>query len=128
MLSKLLIIKNSGGIQSFGYNDSGKLIYKIVEEKNAHNLEAVYKVKVNSLNKKSKLAYVNYAPNRQGVLNLKNTNVQAGSTLLCQLTWQGDEVKLPKFSQDIKILGKYVIVLPNETRHFFFQKSKDTTR
>lgn len=126
MLTKLLIIENDSSIQSFGYDDSGSLIYKVIEEKESAGLEAIYKVRINSLNKRSRFAYVDYAPNLQGILNIKNTNVQPGSNLLSQLIWQGDGVKLPKFSQDIKLLGKYVIVLPNETRHFFSKNLKSS--
>ncbi|MCC2645253.1 MAG: hypothetical protein K0R94_1031, partial [Burkholderiales bacterium] len=95
MLTKLMVIEEGNIIRSFGYNESGILIYNLVESKIA-NLEAIYKARVNSVNKKSKFAYINYLPNLQGIINLRNTNVQAGSDLLCQMVWQGDKNKLPK--------------------------------
>ncbi|MCE3269214.1 MAG: hypothetical protein K0R49_1466 [Burkholderiales bacterium] len=128
MLTKLMIIEEGNIIQSFGYNESGILIYNLVESKIA-NLEAIYKARVNSVNKKSKFAYINYLPNLQGIINLRNTNVQAGSDLLCQMVWQGDKNKLPKFSEEIKLIGKYVIILPTTTQHFFSRqlRSSQTT-
>src|SRR6185437_5686676 len=126
MLTKLLIIENESDIQSFAYNKSGSLIYHLSEDKKASNLEAIYKARINSVNKKSKFAYIDYAPNLQGIVNLKNTNVQSGSDLLCQLVWQGDQNKLPKLSEEIKLLGKYVIVLPNTSQHFFSKQLKSS--
>ncbi|HLX52913.1 MAG TPA: ribonuclease E/G, partial [Aquella sp.] len=123
MLAKLLIIETKSTLQSFAYDESGTLIYHLNEDGKA-DLEVIYKARINSVNKKSKLAYVDYAPNLQGIVNLKNTNVQAGSDLLCQLVWQGDQNKLPKLSVDVKLLGKYVIILPNTTQHFFSKQLK----
>lgn len=126
MLAKLLIIKNNHSIQSFAYDEMGELIYQLTEDNNANNLEVIYKAKIDSVNKKTKFAYINYLPGLQGIINLKNTNVQAGSQLLCQMVWQGNENKLPKFSEDIKLIGKYVIILPNATQHFFSKQLKST--
>lgn len=126
MLAKLLIIENESNIQSFAYDESGSLIYHINEDNKAFNLEAIYKARINSVNKKSKFAYVDYGPNLQGIINLKNTNVQAGSDLICQLMWQGDQNKLPKLSEEIKLLGKYVIVLPKSSHHFFSKQLKSS--
>ncbi|MCC2625437.1 MAG: hypothetical protein K0R14_1310 [Burkholderiales bacterium] len=122
LLSKFFIIKNKHGLQSFGYDESGSLIYHLEEGALNPNLEAIYKARISLVNKRSKLAYIDYAPNLQGIINLKHTNIQPGANLLCQLVWQGDKRKLPKFSEEIKLPGKYVILLPNSTRHFF---SKD---
>ena len=126
MLAKLVIIENNNNIQSFGYNEAGALIYHVVDEDKVASLEAIYRAKINSLNKKSRFAYIDYMPNLQGVINLKYTNIQAGSYILCQMTWQGDQNKLPKFSEEIKLLGKYVIVLPNTTEHFFSKALKSS--
>ncbi len=126
LMSKFFIIKNEHGLQSFGYDDSGSLIYHLDESALNPNLEVIYKAKINFINKKSKLAYIDYAPNLQGIVNLKNTNVQPGSQLLCQLIWQGDKIKLPKFSEEIKLLGKYVILLPDSTRHYFSKDLKSS--
>lgn len=123
MLAKVLIIESDQNIQSYAYNDSSELVFHI-DEDIIHSLEAIYKVRINSLNQKSKLAYIEYAPNLHGIVNLKKSNLQAGSNLLCQLTWPGNEKKLPKFSTDIKLLGKYVILLPNDSRHYFSKHLK----
>jgi hypothetical protein len=126
LLSKFFIIKNEHTLQSFGYDESGSLIYHLDESALHLNLEAIYKTRLSLVNKKSKLAYVDYAPNLQGIVNLKNTSVQPGSQLLCQLVWQGDKRKLPKFSEEIKLLGKYVILLPDDTRHLFSKDLKSS--
>jgi Rne/Rng family ribonuclease len=124
MLKKVDILVCGLQIETFAYDQTGSLLFHVID--NLHsNLESIYKARINSLNKKSKIAYIDFLPNMQGIVNLKDIATQPGNHLICQMVWGGDDKKLPKFSEDIKIFGKYVIVLPNDHRHFFSKKLKN---
>lgn len=124
MLAKLEIITIGSKIQSFAYDEAGELCYHL-EDNRLCGLGAIYRLRVNQINKKSKFAYVDYADGLQGVINLRNVNVQPGSYLFGQMTWAGDEDKLPKFSEEIKLLGKYVILLKDTCGHLYAKELKN---
>src|SRR6185437_7919405 len=119
MLTKLLIIENESDIQSFAYNESGSLIYHLSEDKKASNLEAIYKARINSVNKKSKFAYIDYAPNLQGIVNLKNTNVQSGSDLLCQLVGRVIKINYPNSLRKLSYWVSTLLFYPIRHNIFF---------
>ncbi len=91
------------------YDKTAKLEYFLVDEND--DIEAIYATKLNSINYHTKLGFIEYAENKFGIVNLGlQSRVQEGSKVILQMTWSGDKNKQPKFTQDIKLVGRYVIL------------------
>jgi ribonuclease G len=130
MLAKLEIICDNDQIQSRGYLGNGDLSYCLNESFVTDGLEAIYIAKIERRNPKNKLAFINYAPDKNGVINLvdKSSKLQDGAYLLCQMNWAGDVGKKPKFTESVKLIGRFVIVLPNTNRHYFARDLLDKSK
>ena len=96
MLAKLEVICDNGQIQSYGYQENGDLTYSLCENFISDGLEAIYVTKIERVNAKNKLTFINYAPDKTAVINLadKSSKLQAGTYLLCQMNWAGDGINL----------------------------------
>ena len=131
MLAKLEIIYDNDQVQSRGYLDNGDLAYCLHESFVFDSKEAVYIARIERINSKNKLAFINYENGKTGVINLassKSSKLQAGAYLLCQMNWAGDENKLPKFTKSIKLVGRFIILLPDTDKHYFAKDLLDKTR
>ncbi len=127
MLAKVIICKIDNIIYTNAYNIDGKLEYYLQDLVEPF-LESIYLAKITSINKHNRLAFIDYLNNKVGVINLPIKNkLQTGSKILCQMRWRGDNNKYAKFSSEVKLIGKYVI-LTNDKNHHYSQalnKRKD---
>lgn len=118
MINKIYIYNSQNTIYTLVYDDSKQLIYQLIESEDTYN-QGIFLGKVNQVYSKSRIAWVNYKDDLTGILNLtKQHLLQSGSNIACQMTWEGDEKKSPKFSHELKLTGKYVILV-NSKNHFY---------
>ncbi len=118
MLTKVIICKIDNMVYTNAYNIDGKLEYYL-QDLVEPCLESIYLAKITSINKRNRLAFIDYLNNKVGVINLPIENkLQTGSKILCQMRWRADNNKHAKFSSEVKLIGKYVI-LTNEQHHHY---------
>ena len=116
MLNKIIVYATLGEIHTFVYTQ--RLEYHFVDSDSCLN-HAVFWAKVVNLYSKSGIVWVNYTGNQTGILNLaQKLSLQHGSQLLCQMSWEGDAEKKAKLNTEIKLAGKYVVVLDSKGHHF----------
>ncbi len=119
MLSKIIIYSDSQNSYTFAYNSSSQLEYYFVDGLVSKS-QGVFLAKINNIQSKNNLAWINYEFDKVGVINLpKVHNLQNGSKIICQMTSIGSYGKMPKFSQEIKLVGKYVVLLPALKTHYY---------
>ncbi len=131
MLNKICIYEENDKLYTFAYNAAMELEY-ILQESTVAVLESIYLAKIKSVMSANNLAFVNYQNKSAGLLNLDSKDkLQAGSQILCQMNWRGDGEKLPKFSSQIKHVGRYVILLHQPrngaVKHAFSKQLKNQT-
>ena len=125
MLNKIIIYATSSEIHTFAY--SHRLEYYLIDADSCLN-QAVFYAKVVNLFSKNGIAWVNYIADQTGIINLAQKSLlQQGSRLLCQMNWEGDSEKKAKLSTEIKLAGKYVVVLDSKLHHFA-RGLKDTAK
>lgn len=131
MLKKLIIYTNNQARYTLGYDQHNDLSYFFHESRD-NFYGGIFFTRVTKFIQQNRLAFIDYMENNKqkcssGVLNWPQnlTNLQSGTSLICQMTWPGDSNKQAKFSSDVKYLGKYVILLSQTTKHYF---SKDVIK
>ena len=129
MLNSIHIYKHADKLLTFGYSATNKLEY-IVQESILNFVEGIYVAKISSTKQTSKLSFINYHADSLGILNLSDKDkLQDGSSVLCQMNWRGDDEKLAKFTQQIKFIGRYVILLGKsnhgKNEHVFSKKMQN---
>jgi ribonuclease G len=120
MLSKIIIYADKEKTYTYAYNQKEQLEYYLIDPLKSLN-HGIFLAKIINIHSKNNLAWINYMDDKIGVINLpKGHSLQSGSQIICQMTWEGNTDKLPKFSSEIKFAGKYVILLSNpEARHVY---------
>lgn len=119
MLQNITIYRENDLIYTLGYNQKQQLEY-FFSEFDSDLLNSVYICRVSQVNLHNHIAFVKYAKEHSGVINLsKQVRVQSGALLAAQLTWLGDETKQAKLTTDIRLAGKYVVLLSNSKKHHF---------
>ena len=117
MLSKIIIYANKENCYTFAYGSSSKLEYYL-EESLESNSQGIFLAKITNIQSKNNLAWVNYEKDKVGVINLpKGHGLQSGSKIVCQMTSSGSQGKMPKFTNEIRLAGKYVVLLPTLKTH-----------
>ena len=119
MLSKIIIFVDNKKSHTYGYNESNQLEYYLIDDEKLTSNHGVFLAKVINIHSKNNLAWINYESDRVGVINLpKNYNLQSGSQIVCQMDSVANLDKMPKFSSEIKLAGKYVVLLSNVGHHY----------
>ncbi len=117
MLSKIIIYANKENCYTFAYGSSSKLEYYL-EESLESNSQGIFLAKITNIQSKNNLAWVNYEKDKVGVINLpKGHGLQSGGKIVCQMTSSGSQGKMPKFTNEIRLAGKYVVLLPTLKTH-----------
>jgi Rne/Rng family ribonuclease len=119
MLSKIIIYTDKQNSYTFAYNSSSQLEYYLVDSLES-NSQGVFLAKITNIQSRNNLAWINYEFDKVGVINLpKGHSLQNGSKIVCQMTSIGSHSKMPKLSQEIKLAGKYVVLLPALKTHHY---------
>ena len=117
MLSKIIIYADKPNSYIFAYDSSSQLEYYLVDSLES-NSQGVFLAKITNIQSRNNLAWVNYEFGKVGVINLpKGHNLQNGSKIICQMTSIGSHGKMPKFTQEIKLAGKYVVLVRGFVGH-----------
>lgn len=132
-ISKLEISVTDSHVSALAYTQSVKSghqpLFAIIEPYPSIGLEAIYNARIDSINFKTGLAFVTYALDKVGIVNLHpDFKLQSGCFLPLQMVWAGSDNKLPKFSLELKLTGKYVIILLNSCEPKFAKNLVNRSR
>jgi ribonuclease G len=110
LLNKVIIVRQAEHVYAFAYS-AGKLVF-VTQDLPGAASESIFYAKITKLNAANHTAFVEYLSGVSGFINLPSKlNVQSGSLLPVQLTWQGNEQKQAKLRYGWSLIGKYVVYL-----------------
>lgn len=109
MLDKVLIYQQEERIYTFAYA-LGKLQFILLDDNDSIATESIFRARISKINHANHTAFIEYLPQQFGYINLPTwLKVQTGTSVLAQLTWNGDSTKQAKFRYGAEIVGKYLI-------------------
>jgi ribonuclease G len=91
------------------------LFFSIIDED--YLVESIYNLKVTNINYQNQTAFVS-CKDMDYFVNLFDSKVQLGSSLLCQLVWLGNDEKQPKVKVGFNLIGKYVVINNNKINKY----------